>query len=76
MLARGVLYQDPGEHYFHRRQAEHAGRYKNRLVRQLERLGHKVTLEPLLEAAHAGLGGHFLVRPIAPGGFEPPTSRL
>jgi transposase len=36
---------------FHRRQAQHAERYKNRLVRQLERLGHKVTIEPLTEAA-------------------------
>jgi ATP-dependent DNA ligase len=34
MLSRGVLYQDPGEYYFHRRQAEHAGRYKNRLVQR------------------------------------------
>jgi transposase len=51
MLERGVPYHDLGEDYFHRRQAEHAERYKNRLVRQLERLGHKVTLEPLPEAA-------------------------
>jgi transposase len=51
MLERGVPYHDLGEDYFHRRQAEHAERYKTRLVRQLERLGHKVTLEPLPEAA-------------------------
>jgi transposase len=47
MLERGVPYEDLGEDYFHRRQREHAQRYANRLVRQLERLGHKVTLEPL-----------------------------
>lgn len=51
ILSRGVPYQDLGEDYYHRRQAQHAERYKNRLVRQLERLGHKVTLEPLAEAA-------------------------
>jgi transposase len=50
ILERGVPYQDLGQDYFHRRQAQHAERYTNRLVRQLERLGHKVTLEPLPEA--------------------------
>jgi transposase len=51
ILQRGVPYQDLGEDYFHRRQAEHAERYKNRLIRQLERLDHKVTIEPQPEAA-------------------------
>jgi transposase len=51
ILSRDVEYADLGEDYFIRRQAEHAERYRNRLVRQLERLGHKVTLEPLPEAA-------------------------
>jgi transposase len=51
MLERGVPYQDLGDDYFHRRQAEHAERYKRRLVQQLQRLGHKVTLEPLPDAA-------------------------
>jgi transposase len=51
ILERGISYQDLGEDYFHRRQAQHAERYKNRLVRQLERLGHKVTLEPVPQAA-------------------------
>jgi transposase len=51
ILSRDVPYADLGEDYFIRRQAEHAERYRNRLIRQLERLGHKVTLEPLPEAA-------------------------
>jgi transposase len=51
MLARGVPYHDLGDDYFHRRDREHAERYRRRLVRQLERLGHKVTLEPHPEAA-------------------------
>jgi transposase len=51
MLQRNVPYQDLGDDYFHRRDREHAERYRRRLVRQLERLGHKVTLEPHPEAA-------------------------
>ena len=51
MLQREVPYQDLGDDYFHRRDREHAERYRRRLVRQLERLGHKVTLEPHPEAA-------------------------
>jgi transposase len=51
MLERGVPYADLGEDHFVRRQAEHAERYRRRLVRQLERMGHKVTLEPLPAAA-------------------------
>jgi transposase len=47
MLERDVPYEDLGDDHFHRRQAEHAERYRRRLVGQLERLGHKVTLEPL-----------------------------
>jgi transposase len=47
MLERGVPYADLGDDYYVRRQAEHADRYRKRLVRQLERMGHKVTLEPL-----------------------------
>jgi hypothetical protein len=30
---------------------ENTERYRRRLIRQLERLGHQVTLEPLPEAA-------------------------
>jgi transposase len=51
ILERGVPYQDLGDDYFYRRQREHAERYRNRLVRQLEGLGHKVTLEPIPHAA-------------------------
>ena len=48
VLDQGVPYQELGEDYFQRRHsAEH---YQRQLVRQLERLGHKVTLEPI-EAA-------------------------
>jgi transposase len=47
ILGRDVRYDDLGDDYFIRRQAEHAERYKNRLIRQLQPLGHKVTLEPL-----------------------------
>jgi transposase len=48
VLDQGVPYQELGQEYFQqRRSAEH---YQRRLVRQLERLGHKVTLEPV-EAA-------------------------
>ena len=36
-------YQDLGEAYFNRRRSEQA--YRKRLVRQLERLGHRVVLE-------------------------------
>jgi transposase len=51
ILSHEVPWQDLGEDYFIRRQAEHAERYRNRLIRQLERLGHQVTLEPMPEAA-------------------------
>jgi transposase len=48
VLDQGVAYQELGEDYFQQRHsAEH---YQRQLVRQLERLGHKVTLEPI-EAA-------------------------
>jgi transposase len=44
LLERGEPYSDLGADYFLDRQTSEA--YKNRLVRQLERMGHKVTLEP------------------------------
>jgi transposase len=48
VLDQGVPYEELGEEYFQQRQsAEH---YQRQLVRQLERLGHKVTLGPI-EAA-------------------------
>ena len=42
MLTTGELYREAGSDYFTRRDPEHATR---RLVAQLERLGHRVTLE-------------------------------
>jgi transposase len=51
MLSRGVPYQELGDDYFHRRERDRADRHTRRLVRQLERLGHHVTLEPAAEAA-------------------------
>jgi transposase len=48
VLDQGQPYHDLGEEYFQqRRSAEH---YQRQLVRQLERLGHKVTLEPIQAA--------------------------
>jgi hypothetical protein len=41
VLSTGELYSDLGNDYFERRQAEYLRR---RAVRQLERLGHHVTL--------------------------------
>lgn len=51
ILSREVEYADLGEDYFIRRQAEHTERYRNRLIRQLEKLGHNVILEPTPAAA-------------------------
>jgi transposase len=48
MLTNGELYRDLGGDYFRQRDPERQAR---RLVAQLERLGHKVTLEALPEAA-------------------------
>jgi transposase len=44
LLSRGEPYSDLGADYFVKRQTHQA--YRDRLVRQLERMGHKVTLEP------------------------------
>jgi transposase len=46
ILERGIADHDLGEDYFQQRQQQAADRYAKRLVRQLEQLGHKVTLEP------------------------------
>jgi transposase len=51
VLDRGVPYHELGEDFFYRRDTEHTERYQRRLVRQLERLGHQVTLQPLPDAA-------------------------
>ncbi len=48
MLTTGELYRDLGGDYFRKRDPE---RQTKRLVAQLERLGHKLTLEALPEAA-------------------------
>jgi transposase len=44
LLTNGEPYTDLGADYFVKRQTHQA--YRDRLVRQLERMGHKVTLEP------------------------------
>ena len=49
VLERKVPYEELGEDYFHRQRSGEA--YTKRLVRQLERLGHKVVLEPLPQSA-------------------------
>jgi hypothetical protein len=47
MLSTGELYHDLGGDYFRRRDPERATRH---LVRQLEALGHRVTLEQAVAA--------------------------
>jgi transposase len=51
VLKQGVPYHELGEEFFYRRDTENTERYRRRLIHQLERLGHQVTLEPLPEAA-------------------------
>jgi transposase len=51
VLDKGVPYHELGEEFFYRRDTENTERYRRRLIRQLERLGHQVTLQPLPEAA-------------------------
>jgi transposase len=43
MLQNGELYNDPGSDYFTRQNPD---RVTKRLIRQLEALGHHVTIEP------------------------------
>jgi transposase len=50
MLQTGEIYQDPGADYYARRDPE---RLTRRLLAQLERLGHTVTLQPQPAAAQA-----------------------
>ena len=50
LLEREVPYEELGEDYFDRQRSGEAACVK-RLVRQLERLGHKVALEPLPQSA-------------------------
>jgi transposase len=51
VLDQSVAYHELGEEFFYRRDTENTERYRRRLIRQLERLGHQVTLQPLPEAA-------------------------
>jgi transposase len=51
VLQRGVPYHELGEEFFYRRDTENTDRYRRRLIKQLERLGHQVTLAPIPEAA-------------------------
>jgi transposase len=48
VLDQGVAYQELGDDYFQQRHS--VERHQRQLVRQLERLGHKVTLEPMTMA--------------------------
>jgi hypothetical protein len=48
MQKHKVLYYELGNDYFDRLNSENLKRY---LVKRLEKLGHKVTLEPLKEVA-------------------------
>jgi transposase len=52
MLSTGELYTDPGDDYFARRDPERATK---RLIAQLEKLGHAVTLEPATSTTTGGL---------------------
>ncbi len=45
MLSTGELYREPGGDYFERRRDP--DREAKRLIAQLQRLGHNVTLEPV-----------------------------
>ena len=51
VLQQGIPYNELGEEFFYRRDTQNTERYRRRLIKQLERLGHQVTLEPLPEAA-------------------------
>jgi transposase len=51
VLDQGVPYHELGEEFFYRRDTQNTDRYRRRLIKQLERLGHQVTLQPLPEAA-------------------------
>jgi transposase len=50
LLKRKVPYEDLGEEHFRRRRCDHQA-HARRLVRQLEKLGHRVVLEPLPQPA-------------------------
>jgi hypothetical protein len=44
VLNQGAAYHELGEEFFYRRDTENIERYRRRLIRQLKRLGHQVTL--------------------------------
>jgi transposase len=48
ILKRNVPHEDLGEEHFHKQRRCSSEAYTRRLVRKLERLGHKVALEPLV----------------------------
>jgi transposase len=48
MLVNGAFYCDPGPDYYTR---HHPGRTKTKAIKQLEGLGYKVILEPLIDVA-------------------------
>ena len=45
MLKRGTAFADPGVDYFDRHDADRQKRQKRQLIKKLERLGCKVTVE-------------------------------
>jgi len=51
LLKRKVPYEELGEDYYVRNRRCSSEAHTKRLVRQLERLGHKVVLEPLVQSA-------------------------
>jgi transposase len=51
LLKRKVPYEELGEDYYVRNRRCSSEAHTKRLVRQLERLGHKVVLEPLIQSA-------------------------
>jgi transposase len=51
VLNQGVAYHELGEDFFYRRDTENTERYRRRLIRQLERLGHTVVLDVAPQAA-------------------------
>jgi transposase len=51
VLNQAVPYHELGEEFFYHRDTQATERYRRRLIHQLERLGHKVTIEPLPNAA-------------------------
>jgi transposase len=48
ILVNGAFYRDPGADYYTR---HHPGQTQAKAIKQLQALGYKVTLEPLIEAA-------------------------